>query len=177
MAFRRRLNRLALSRLLTRLGEEAISDIPSLFNNSLVNNNLPAPMEDLYKPCDFSSIQGYPHAIPDKALEKLPSFKGNNAISAKTHLKNFNTCIAKWCTNHNHEDTKMKLFILSLEEDALDWFLEHDDNTFDSLKGIVDAFNERYGDRREDRHFLVPLMQVRKRKMRLWKNLIKDSMI
>ena len=91
-------------------------------------------MEDLYKPCDFSSIHGYPRAIPDKALENLSYFQGNNAISSKTHLRNFNACIAKWCTNHNHEDTKMKLFILSLEEDALDWFLEHDDNTFDSLK-------------------------------------------
>ena len=66
--YQRRLNRLTLSRLLTRLGEEAISDIPSLFSNSLINNNFPTPMEDLYKPCDFSSIQGYPHAIPDKAL-------------------------------------------------------------------------------------------------------------
>ena len=94
-AYRRRLNRLTLSSLLTRLGEEAISDIPSLFNNSLVDNNLPTPMEDLYKPRDFSSIQGYPHAIPDKALEKLPSFQGNNAISVKTHLRNFNACIAK----------------------------------------------------------------------------------
>ena len=120
-------------------------------------------MEDLYKPCDFSSIQGYPHAILDKALEKLPSFQGNNAISAKNHLRNFNACIAKWCTNHNHEDTKMKLFILSLEEDALDWFLEHDDNIFDSLKGIVDAFNERYGNRREDRHLLAALYASQKR--------------
>ena len=94
-AYRRRINRLTLSRLLTRLGEEAISNISSLFNNSLVNNNLLAPMEDLYKPCDFSSIHGYHHAIPDKALEKLPSFQGNNAISAKTHLRNFSACIAK----------------------------------------------------------------------------------
>ena len=119
-------------------------------------------MEDLYKPCDFSSILGYSHVIPDKALEKLPSLQGNNAITAKTHLRNFNACIAKWCTNHNHEDTKMKLFIFSLEEDALDWFLEHDDNTFDSLKRIVDAFYERYGDMREDRYLLVALYASQK---------------
>ena len=77
----------------------------------------------------------------------------------------------------NHEDTKMKLFILSLEKDALDWFLEHGDNTFDSLKGIVDVFNERYGDRREDHHLLAALNASQKTKMRLWRNLTKDSMI
>ena len=57
----------------------------------------------------------------------------------------------------------MKLLILSFEEDALDWFLEHDDNTFDSLKGIVDAFNERYGDRRADHHLLAALYACQKR--------------
>ena len=73
-AFRRRLNRLALSRLLTRLGEEAISDISLLFDNYVVSNNPLVPMEYLCKPSDISNIQGHPHAIPNKALEKLPSF-------------------------------------------------------------------------------------------------------
>jgi hypothetical protein len=34
----------------------------------------------IYAPCDFSAINNYPHAIPEKAIEKLPSFQGNNAI-------------------------------------------------------------------------------------------------
>ena len=41
----------------------------------------------IYDPCDFSNINGYPHAILEKAIEKLPSFQGNNAISAKNHAK------------------------------------------------------------------------------------------
>ena len=60
-------------------------------------------MDDLCKPCDFSNIVGYPHALPDKAIEKLPSFQGNNAISAKSHTTKFNQCIAKWCNASNYE--------------------------------------------------------------------------
>ena len=79
--YRRRANRLAPRRLLASRGEEAISDIHLLFNNPLIAS----PMDAIYQPCDFSNIQGYLHPIPDKALEKLPSFQGNNAISAKAH--------------------------------------------------------------------------------------------
>ena len=35
---------------------------------------------------------------------------------------------------YNHEDVKMKLFVLSLEEEAIDWFMEHDDNKFKDLR-------------------------------------------
>jgi hypothetical protein len=72
----------------------------------------------IYDPCDFSNINGYPHAIPEKAIEKLPSFQGNNVVSAKMHVKSFMRCINKWFVAHDHEDVKMKLFVLSLEYDA-----------------------------------------------------------
>jgi hypothetical protein len=91
-------------------------------------------MDDLYKPCDFTAINGYPHAIPKKALDKLPSFQGNNAISAKAHIRAFTHCVNKWCGNVAHEDVKMKLFVLSLEEDALDWFSYFADNKFKTIK-------------------------------------------
>jgi hypothetical protein len=77
---------------------------------------------DIYDPCDFFNIYGYPHAIPEKAIEKLPSFQGNNAVRAKMHDKSFMRCINKWCAAHDHEDVKMKLFVLSLEDDASDWY-------------------------------------------------------
>ena len=67
--YRRRLNRLAPRRLLANLGEEAVSDIHLLF----AQNNQSSPMDDLCKPCNFSNIIGYPHDLPDKAIEKLPS--------------------------------------------------------------------------------------------------------
>jgi hypothetical protein len=62
------------------LGEEAISDIHHLFsdnNSTTTNPNL--IMGDLLRPLNFTAIQGAPHAIPDKAIEKLPAFHGNNA--------------------------------------------------------------------------------------------------
>jgi hypothetical protein len=54
----------------------------------------------VYAPCDFSAINNYPHAILEKAIEKLPSFQGNNFISAKMHVKAFMRCINKWCAAH-----------------------------------------------------------------------------
>ena len=51
----------------------------------------------------------------------------------------------------------MKLFILSLEEDALDWFTEQDDDKLKTLQEILDAFNERWGDRKEACFFFVAL--------------------
>jgi hypothetical protein len=69
--YRRRINRLAPLRVLESLGE-AIFDRQLLF----VPNNPTSPMDDLYKPCNFTNIQGYPHPLPDKAIEKSPSFSG-----------------------------------------------------------------------------------------------------
>jgi hypothetical protein len=79
-------------------------------------------LKESINPCDFSNINGYPHAIPEKAIEKLPSFQGNNVVSAKMHVKSFMRCINKWFVAHDHEDVKMKLFVLSLEEDASDGY-------------------------------------------------------
>ena len=137
--YRRRLNRLAPLRLLPTLGEEAISDIHLLF----AQNNQSSPMDDLCKPCDFSNITSYPHALPNKAIEKLPSFQGNNAISAKSHTTKFNQCIAKWCNASNYVDVRMRLFVLSSEDDAMEWFEEQNDNKFKTLKEIIEAFNDR----------------------------------
>ena len=44
---------------------------------------------DLYAPCNFANIQGYPHDFPQHGMDKLPSFQGNNAVSVKYHLSAF----------------------------------------------------------------------------------------
>jgi hypothetical protein len=69
--YRRRINRLAPRRFLESLGEEAIFDIHFLF----VSNNPTTTMGDQCNPCNFTNIQGYPHPLPDKAIEKLPIFQ------------------------------------------------------------------------------------------------------
>jgi hypothetical protein len=75
-------------------------------------------MGDLLRPCNFTNIQGYLHPIPDKAIEKLPSFQGNNVVSGRTHIMNLNLCVSKWCDGHSYEGVKMMLFVFSLEGDA-----------------------------------------------------------
>ena len=121
-------------------------------------------MDDLFAPFDFSAIAGYPHALLEKALEKLPIFQGNNAISARTHLKAFSLCINKWCNaaRHNHQDVKMKLFALSLEDEAFDWFSNLEDNKYPTLSSLVDQFMDKWGDKREHQHALAALNTIKK---------------
>jgi hypothetical protein len=116
----------------------------------------------IYAPCDFSAINNYPHAISEKAIEKLPIFQGNNVISAKMHVKSFMRCINKWCVAHDYEDVKMKLFVLSLEDDALDWYEDKPNNSFKTLKELIDAFIEKWGEKRDQRHLLPALNTIKK---------------
>ena len=117
-------------------------------------------MDDLYAPLDFSTINGYPHVISEKGLEKLPSFQGNNVVSARSHIKAFTHCINKWCGN-THEDVKKNLFFLSLEEDPLNWFMDLDDNKVKTIKELIDAFAERWGNRKENKYLLVALNSIK----------------
>ena len=77
-------------------------------------------MSYFFKPIDFSQIAGAPHAIPGDAVKKLPTFQGNNAITAKSHLRKFEKHLVSYCIDvaNDHDDGKMKLFSLSLEEYA-----------------------------------------------------------
>ena len=114
-------------------------------------------MTDLLAPLNFAAIQGSPHVILDKAIDKLPTFHGNNAISAKSHILNFNLCIGKWCRGHDEEDVKMTLFVYSLEGDVAEWFSEFDPDKFNTLDSIITEFMKRWGDQKENRYLLVAL--------------------
>jgi hypothetical protein len=93
--YRRRLRHLVPRRLLESLGEEALTDIQYLFQNNnqqIVNNPTNNPnltMIIFLRPLNFATIQGSPHTVPEKAIDKLPTFQGNNAISVKSHILNF----------------------------------------------------------------------------------------
>jgi len=46
---------------------------------------------DYYSPCSFANIQGYPHdLLDDSAINKIPTFWGNNYINVEAHIKKFN---------------------------------------------------------------------------------------
>lgn len=101
--FRERLDRLSHGRTLANFGQEAISDIHLFFQEQVK----PGIMNDLLAPCNFTNINSYPHNVPNKAIEKLSSFQGNNAISVASHVNNFNVCIFKWCNIVNYANVKM----------------------------------------------------------------------
>jgi hypothetical protein len=99
--YRRRLNCLAPRSLLESLREEALNDIQYLFqtnNQPTVNNpinNANVLMATFLSPLNFATIQGAPHDVPEKTIDKLPIFHGNNAISAQAHISSFHRCVDK----------------------------------------------------------------------------------
>ena len=69
---------------------------------------------ELFAPCNFANIQGYPHDLLENGLYKLPYFQCNNAVSFNAHLKAFGSWLGKYArgAGYNHEDVKMSLFVL-----------------------------------------------------------------
>jgi hypothetical protein len=166
--YRRRLNCLAPRRLLESLGEEALTDIQFLFqtnNQQTVNNPTSTPnatMSVFLGPLNFAAIQGAPHQVPEKAIDKLPTFQGNNAISAKSHILNFKMCVEIYCWGHDEEDVKMTVFVYSLEGDVVEWFTDFDPANFSTLDSILDEFRKRWGDQKEHRFQLASLTSSHK---------------
>jgi hypothetical protein len=152
--YRRRLNRLAPRRLLESLGEEGFTDIQFLFqtnNQQTVNNLTNTPnvtMSIFLRPLNFAAIQGAHHTVPEKSIDKLPTFQGNNAISAKSHILNFRMCVEIYCGGHDEENVKMTLFVYSLEGDAAEWFIDFDAQNFSTLDEILNEFRTRWGDKK-----------------------------
>jgi hypothetical protein len=101
-------------------------------------------MDDLYKPIDFSAISGYPHVIPENAIENLPCFQSNNIVDARRHVQRVSHCFNKWCCNTLYEDVGMKLFILSFDDDDLDWFTKLKDKQIRTYKELTNAFMEKW---------------------------------
>jgi hypothetical protein len=120
-------------------------------------------MSIFLRPLNFAAIQGAPHAVSEKAIDKLPIFQGNNAISAKTHILNFRMCVQRYCGGHDEEDVKMTLFVYSLEGYVVEWFTYFDADKFNTLDSILDEFRKRWGDKKEHRFQLVSLTTSHKK--------------
>ena len=109
------MNRQTSRRNLEDLGDQSLSDIHHIFVESHVHQS--QEMTELFKPLDFSQIAGAPHAILKYVIKKRPIFQGNNSITTKCHLRNFEKHLVSYCNDdaHDHDDFKMKLFSLSLK--------------------------------------------------------------
>ena len=102
-------------------------------------------MMELFKPLDFSQIAGAPHDISNDAIKKLPIFEGNNAITAKSHIRKFDKHLVSYYNDvaSNHEDVKMKLFALSLEDDAAEWYSDLGDDSYKTLNEFLEGFKKK----------------------------------
>jgi hypothetical protein len=153
--YRRRLNCLSPRRLLESIREEALNDIQFLFetnNQPTVNNPTNNPnvtMTSCLSSLNLAAIQGSPHNVPGKAIDKFPIFHGNDVISAKSHILSFDKCLLKYCKGHDEEDVKMTLFVFSLEGDVGEWFSNFPANMFATLNSILDEFRKRWDDQKD----------------------------
>jgi hypothetical protein len=120
-------------------------------------------MSIFLRPLNFAAIQVAPHAVPEKTIDKLPIFQGNNVISAKTHIMNFRMCVQRYCGGHDEEDVKMTLFVYSLERDVAEWFTDFDANKFSTLDEILNEFRKRWGNQKEHRFQLASLTTSHKK--------------
>ena len=121
-------------------------------------------MKEFYKLLDFSQVVGNIHDIPNDAIKKLPIFKGNNAITAKSHLRKFEKHLVSYCNDaaHDHDNVKMNLFALSLEDDAEEWYLDLDDDSYKNISEFQDDFSKKWGEKKEPRHLLATLYSIKK---------------
>ena len=101
-------------------------------------------MDYSFKPCHFTHRL---HDFPEEALPELPIFSDGDPIAAKRHIDLFIRFMIIYCRppQFHHGDIKMRLFVLSLEDDALNWFNNFPKDSFTSLQDIVNAFKDRYG--------------------------------
>ena len=56
----------------------------------------------------------------------------------------------------------MKLFALSLEDDAEEWYLDLDDDSYKTLSEFQDGFRKKWGEKKEPRHLLASLYSIKK---------------
>ena len=48
----------------------------------------------------------------------------------------------------NHEDIKMKLFALSLEDDAVEWYFDLGDDSYKTLSKFLEGFRKKWGEKK-----------------------------
>ena len=56
----------------------------------------------------------------------------------------------------------MKVFALSLEEDAREWYLDLANNSYKTLDEFLDGLKKKWGEKKEARHQLVALHNIKK---------------
>jgi hypothetical protein len=105
-------------------------------------------MDHLFRPINFSAISDYQHMISEEALQNLPCFEGDNVVDARRHVRNVSHCIVEWCHNASYEYVKMKLFILSFDDDDVDWLTKLKDKHVKTYNELIDSFMEKWKEKK-----------------------------
>ena len=87
---------------------------------------------------DFSGIVSYPHDISDDVIETLSDFHDYGDASA--HVRAFGQLIDDWLDPPIYGGCSNDI----IYED--DWFHDSEDNTFKTIRDLLLAFLERFGD-------------------------------
>jgi hypothetical protein len=117
-----------------------------------------------FNPLDMFGIQGYPHAMPDKFDKWFPKFPGNNVIIVEEHIDTFYACFQNHLLNNDDEDVVMKLFAVSLVENARKWYNNLPDKSIKTWQAFHDTFMKRWGItiRKEGRILLAQFNEMKK---------------
>ena len=86
--YQKRLSGLTSYKIFNNLGSKSISNIHILF----INLQVEIKMGDLFSSLDVLAINGYPHAILEKTLAKLPTFQANSVVATTFHYKSIFNC-------------------------------------------------------------------------------------
>jgi len=79
-------------------------------------NMPPQNLMNICRQFDLTGYQLYPYPPDNSWRNMVPKFTGNNAISAEDHIRSFNAFVQD--IGVEHEDVRMRLFMISLIEDA-----------------------------------------------------------
>ena len=87
-------------------------------------------------------------------------YTDTDATTSSMHLRNFSRCINAYVNDplSQHDDVYMKLFDLSLDGKAGDWY-----NNFATLSDFKTSFTNKFGEKKEPRHQLASLTNIKKK--------------
>jgi hypothetical protein len=96
-------------------------------------------MSGYYEPIDFSGF------VSEDVIDNLSDY--HNYGDASAHIRAFTQCIDEWCDPPIYEDVLMQLFVMNFcEEYVYNWFHDSEDNTFKTIRDLLHAFLDRFGD-------------------------------
>ena len=105
--------------------------------------NVPTFLLNKYAPLALPQVL---NDMPQDYLKILPKFNGENEIDAQKHLETF--CSFADNFNVEHLDVVLRLFVQSLDGEAIKWFKTLGDRSITTWEGMEDTFSEN-GERRE----------------------------